>query len=96
MRTFGLNAVQNELQSHQKGVPPDVTVSHRHRPISVLFIHRDADVVDACQEELKKAGFGLTADVVLTIAQCTEQLRSHHYDLVIAEYPSPNWKGAEA
>ena len=96
MRTFGLTAVQNELQSHQKSVLPDATASHRHRPISVLFIHRDADVVDACQEELKKAGFGLSADLVLNIAQCTEQLRSHRYDMVIAEYPSPNWKGAEA
>jgi PAS domain-containing protein len=97
MRLFGSNAVQNEPQSQQKRVPPDsTTLSHRHRPISVLFIHRDADVVDACQEELKKAGFGLSADLVLTMAQCTEQLRSHRFDMVIAEYPSPNWKGAEA
>src|SRR5256885_9319946 len=94
---FGSNFVQNELQSHQKRVPPDTTTSsHRHRPISVLFIHRDADVVDACQEELKKAGFGLSADLVLTMAQCTEQLRSQRFDMVIAEYPSPNWNGAEA
>jgi diguanylate cyclase (GGDEF)-like protein/PAS domain S-box-containing protein len=52
-------------------------------------------VVHACQEELKK-GFGVSADLVLTIAQCTEQLRSRSYDLVIAEYPSPNWKGSQA
>ena len=96
MRTFGLTAVQNELPSHQKSLPPDAPASHRHRALSVLFIHRDAEVVDACQEQLKKAGFDLSGDLVLTIAQCTEQLRSHRYDMVIAEYPSPNWKGAEA
>ena len=96
MRTFGLTALQNELPSHQKSLPPDAPASHRHRALSVLFIHRDAEVVDACQEQLKKAGFDLSGDLVLTIAQCTEQLRSHRYDMVIAEYPSPNWKGAEA
>ena len=96
MREFTSNIVHNELQSEQKSVPLEGTASHRRRPLSVLFIHRDADVVDACQEELKKAGFGVSADLVLTIAQCTEQLRSHSYDVVIAEYPSPNWKGSQA
>jgi diguanylate cyclase (GGDEF)-like protein/PAS domain S-box-containing protein len=96
MRTPGSTAVQNELQSDQMSVPLDATASHRCRPINVLFFHRDADVVDACQEELKKAGFGVSADLVLTIAQCTEQLRSQPYDVVIAEYPSPKWKGPQA
>ena len=96
MRAFASNMVHNEIQLDQKSAPPETTVSHRRRPISVLFIHRDADVIDACQQELKKAGFGVNADLVLTIAQCTEQLRSHSYDMVIAEYPSPNWKGSQA
>jgi diguanylate cyclase (GGDEF)-like protein/PAS domain S-box-containing protein len=74
-----------------KGAAP-----HRRRPLSVLFIHRDADVVDSCLEELKKARFILSADFVLTLAQCTEQLRSQSYDVVVAEYPSPNWKGPQA
>jgi diguanylate cyclase (GGDEF)-like protein/PAS domain S-box-containing protein len=91
MRTFASNIVQSELQSDQQSVTP----SHRRRPIDVLFVHRDADVVDACQEELKKAGFDVSSDLVLTIAQCTEQLRSQTYDVVIAEYPSPDWKGSQ-
>jgi diguanylate cyclase (GGDEF)-like protein/PAS domain S-box-containing protein len=32
----------------------------------------------------------------LTLAQCTQQLRSQTYDVVVAEYPSPSWKGAQA
>jgi diguanylate cyclase (GGDEF)-like protein/PAS domain S-box-containing protein len=96
MRTFASNIVHSELQSDQESVNPGATPSHRRRPINVLFIHRDADVVDACQEELKKAGFGVSSELVLSIAQCTEQLRSQPYDVVIAEYPSPNWKGSQA
>jgi diguanylate cyclase (GGDEF)-like protein/PAS domain S-box-containing protein len=62
----------------------------------VLFIHREADVVDSCLEELKKAQFNVSADFVLTLAQCLEQLRSQTYDVVLAEYPSPSWKGPQA
>jgi diguanylate cyclase (GGDEF)-like protein/PAS domain S-box-containing protein len=90
------NLVQNEFQSDRKSRPLDSTASHRRRPLSVLFIHRDADVVDSCVEELKKARFTVSTDLVLTIAQCTRQLRSQTYDVVVAEYPSPNWKGSQA
>jgi diguanylate cyclase (GGDEF)-like protein/PAS domain S-box-containing protein len=95
-RAFASNIMHSELQSDQQSATLGVTPSHRRRPINVLFVHRDADVVDACQEELKKAGFDVSSDLVLTIAQCTEQLRSQRYDVVIAEYPSPNWKGSQA
>jgi diguanylate cyclase (GGDEF)-like protein len=90
------NVLQSEIQSDQKGIAVDSTASHRRRPLSVLFIHRDAEVVDSCVEELKKARFTVSADLVLTIAQCTQQLRSQTYDVVVAEYPSPNWKGSQA
>jgi len=96
IRDFTSNIVHNELQSDQRTASSESSGSYRRRPISVLFVHRDADAVDACQQELKKAGFGVAADLVLTIGQCTEQLRSHSYDIVIAEYPSPNWKGSQA
>jgi len=70
--------------------------THRSRPLRVLFVHRDAEVVDKCVQELMKARFIVSADVVLDLAQRTEQLRSHSYDAVIAEYPSPSWKGPQA
>ena len=87
------NLAQNEFQSARRSLRPESAASHRCRPLSVLFIHRDADVVDSCLEELKKARFTVSADLVLTLTQCTQQLRSQTYDVVVAEYPSPNWKG---
>jgi diguanylate cyclase (GGDEF)-like protein/PAS domain S-box-containing protein len=53
-------------------------------------------VIDNCLEELKKAQFTVSADFVLTLAQCAKQLRLQSYDVVVAEYPSPNWKGSQA
>src|ERR1041384_1549916 len=61
----------------------------------MLFIHRDADTVECCLQELKKAQFTVSADIALSLAQCTEQLRSQSYDVVVAEYPSPSWNGAQ-
>jgi diguanylate cyclase (GGDEF)-like protein/PAS domain S-box-containing protein len=87
---------QNQLQSDLASFRVEGTAPHRRRPIHVLFIHRDAEVVDDCLQELKKARFIVSADVVLTLAQCTEQLRFHSYDVVVAEYPSPSWKGSQA
>jgi diguanylate cyclase (GGDEF)-like protein/PAS domain S-box-containing protein len=90
------NLAQNELQSAQRSFRPQSAAAHRRRLLSVLFIHRDADVVDNCLEELKKAQFLVNSDFVLTLAQCTQQLRSQTYDVVVAEYPSPSWKGSQA
>jgi diguanylate cyclase (GGDEF)-like protein/PAS domain S-box-containing protein len=87
---------QNEIQIDRRSFRAEGTASHRRRPLSVLFIHRDAEIVDDCLEELKKAQFTINAYVVLNLAQCSEQLRTHSYDVVIAEYPSPSWRGSHA
>jgi diguanylate cyclase (GGDEF)-like protein/PAS domain S-box-containing protein len=90
------NPAQNEFQPARRSLRAEGASPHRRRRLSVLFVHRDADVVDSCLQELKKARFTVSADLVLTLAQCTQQLRSQTYDVVVAEYPSPNWKGSQS
>ena len=68
----------------------------RWQSLRVLFVHRDADEVDSCVQELKRAEFAVEADIVLTLGQCVEQLRKERFDLIVAEYPSPNWSGTQA
>ena len=87
---------QNEIQSDRRSGRTEKAAAHRRRPLRVLFIHRDADGVDCCVQELEKAQFTVGADIVLTLAQCAEQLRFESYDVVVAEYPSPSWKGPQA
>src|SRR5690349_12581784 len=67
---------QNNVQSDQKGFRPESTDSRISCPLRVLFIHRDADTVESCLQELKKAQFAVSADIALNLAQCAEQLRS--------------------
>jgi len=90
------NLAQNELQSDQRRGQPEGSASHRCRPLRVLFVHRDADTIDSCLEELKKGQYSVSADFVLNPAQCVERLRSQAYEVVIAEYPKPSWQGSQA
>ena len=87
---------KNELQGNAASFQSKGTASHRKREVRVLFVHRDAGVVDSCLQELKKARFIVSAEVVLTLAECAEQLAPGGYDVVLAEYPSPSWKGPRA
>jgi len=87
---------QNEFRSARRDFRLESSGAHRRRPLKVLFLHRDADVVDSCLEELKKAQFTISSDLVLTLAQCAQQLRQQTYDVVVAEYPSPMCKGSQA
>src|ERR1700731_3087820 len=73
--------------------PPDSAPSHRRRPLRVLFVHREAEVIDSCLQELKKGQFTITSDFVLNVAQLPPLQPSHFYDVVVVEYPSPGCKG---
>jgi diguanylate cyclase (GGDEF)-like protein len=90
------NLAWDDLQLDFETFRTEATPSHRRRPIRVLFVHRDAEVVHNCQQELERAQFIVTADVVLTLAQCAEQLHSHSYDVVVAEYPGPSSEESQA
>jgi diguanylate cyclase (GGDEF)-like protein/PAS domain S-box-containing protein len=65
-------------------------------PLRILFFHSNAANVEHCVQELRKAHFKVSADVVLTPKQFTERLKSKYYDVVLAEYPTPNWQGPRA
>ena len=65
----------------------------RRLPLRILFVHRDVADVEQCVQELKKAHFKVSADVVLTPDQFATRLKAKYFDVVLAEYPSPNWQG---
>ena len=56
------------------------------------------DAVDAerCEQVLLRALFNVSMDLVQTSEAFAEQLKSKVYDVVVAEYPAPNWQGTQA
>lgn len=91
-----VNLGQNESLAAQGRVCAESTLSHRCRPVSVLFVHRDAAAIDCCLQELGKGQFTVSSDSVLHLALCAEQLRSKSYDVVVVEYPCPSCNGSQA
>ena len=86
----------NGVQSDRRSFRSEGAASHRRRPLRVLFVHRDADAVDSCVQELEKAHFIVSSDSVLNLAHCAARLHSRSFDVVVAEYPNPSWKGSES
>jgi DNA-binding NtrC family response regulator len=80
---------QSEAQPVQGRVHTEGRPFHRSHSLSALFVHRDADAINACVRELEKGQFTVTSDFVLNVAQCAEQLQSRSYDVIVVEYPSP-------
>ena len=62
----------------------------------ILFVHSDAADVEHCVQELRRAHFKTSVDVVLTPEQFARRLKSKYYDVVLAEYPAPDWQGPHA
>src|SRR5580704_701834 len=86
----------NQLRANDQNGASRRGAAHRWQSLRVLFVHRDAEEVDSCVQELKRADFAVRADIVLTLGQCVEQLGKEPFDLIVAEYPSPNWNGSQA
>jgi len=73
-------------------VPALDALGRRQNLVRILFIHRSSADVEHCLHELKRARFTVSSDVVVTPEQFAERLRSELFDLVVTEYPSPNWQ----
>src|SRR5260370_12499564 len=62
----------------------------RHPPLHILFVHSHVAKVERCLQELEKVHFTVSAEIFGTPEKFSEGLRSHAYDLLVAEYPSPD------
>ncbi len=68
----------------------------RHLPLHTLFVHSHVAEVERCLQELNKMHFTVSAEIVRTPEEFSERLGSYSYDLVVAEYPSPDWRETQA
>src|SRR6267378_722204 len=68
----------------------------RHPSLHILFVHSQVAEVERCLQELHKVHFTFSAEIVGTPEEFSERLGSHAYDLVVAEYPGPDWQETQA
>src|SRR5580704_8285018 len=64
--------------------------------LRVLLVEDNPADVELELLTLQKDGFEVSADVVQTAEDFTERIRTASYDLILADYNLPQWKGTEA
>src|SRR6202451_217185 len=67
--------------------------ANRRLPLRILFVNKVIADVEHCVQELRRAHSKVSADVVLTPDQFATRLKAKFFDVVLAEYPAPNWQG---
>src|SRR6266853_412152 len=84
--------------THQARLKRDALCGYegRHPPLHILFAHSHAAEVERCLQELDRVHFTVSAEIVETPEEFSERLGKHAYDLIVAEYPSPNWQETQA
>jgi signal transduction histidine kinase len=64
--------------------------------LRVLLVENNPADVELELLTLRKDGFEVSADVVQTSEEFTERMRTNTYDLILADYNLPQWRGTEA
>src|SRR5882762_2225540 len=68
----------------------------RHPPLHILFVHSHIAEVERCLQEHNKVHFTVSPEIVVILEDFSERLVSLAYDLVVAEYPGPDWQETQA
>jgi diguanylate cyclase (GGDEF)-like protein/PAS domain S-box-containing protein len=91
-----LHLAQNELEQDHRRLTQRSLPTHRRRMIRLLIVDDDLANVELCLQELKRAQFAISADVVNTRPDFAERLRMKRYDVVLAAMSVPEWTGLQA
>src|ERR1700722_17381695 len=87
---------QQEANQRHRGLVQRTLPTHRRRMIRALIVEEDLADVELCLQELKRAQFAISADVVKTQADFIERLRVGPYDVVLATASVDGWTGLQA
>jgi DNA-binding NtrC family response regulator len=61
----------------------------------VLLVEDNPAEVELELLTLRKDGFEVSGDVAQTAEEFTERILTTHYDLILADYDQPKWRGTE-
>jgi signal transduction histidine kinase len=75
------------------GAPKNGSSQNRLRVLLIEDSPSDAEIEIA---ELRRAGFDVAGDVVDTREQVRERLKKNPYDIILADYSLPNFRGMDA
>ena len=88
-----LQAAQKEKNQWNRSLVQRSLATHRRRMIRALFISSDSADVELCLQELKRAQFAISADVIQTPKEFSIALHKQRYDVVLSDSILPEWTG---
>jgi signal transduction histidine kinase len=77
-------------------VGSDPESSTPDRSLRVLLVEDNASDAELVLRELRREGFDVISDIVQTIEEFTRQIRTNSYQIILADYNLPQWRGVEA
>jgi diguanylate cyclase (GGDEF)-like protein/PAS domain S-box-containing protein len=91
-----LQVDQQETHRGHRSLGQRSLPTHRRRMIRALIVDDDLADVELCLQELKRAQFAISADVVKTRADFIERLQMERYDVILADTAGAEWTGLQA
>jgi signal transduction histidine kinase len=64
--------------------------------LRVLLVEDNPADIELISATLRRNGFEVCGDVAQTAEEFSSRIRAAHYDLILADYNLPQWKGTEA
>ncbi|HEV2717096.1 MAG TPA: response regulator, partial [Terriglobales bacterium] len=74
----------------------NIRLAPAHGKLQVLLVEDNPSDIELVSRELRRSGFDLTLDVAQTEQEFLERVRSNSYQVVLADYNLPHWRGMEA
>jgi len=91
-----LQVAQQKTRKGHRDLGQQNLPTHRRRMIRALIVDDALADVELCLQELKRAQFAISADVVKTRADFIERLHQESYDVVLAASSVDGWTGLQA
>ena len=74
----------------------NIRLAPAHGKLRVLLVEDNPSDIELVSRELRRGGFDLTFEVAQTEQEFVERVRSNLYQVVLADYNLPQWRGMEA
>lgn len=90
------NFAPSETRREQRSFVAARLATYRRQILQILIADVCSAEVERSVQELKRAQFAVSADVVYSAKQFAERLQSQPYDVVLADCSMPGWTGMQA
>jgi signal transduction histidine kinase len=88
--------IKDRLLPSEPSLVPNDGSRNASPKLRVLMVEDDPGDVELILLILRKDGFDVTGDVAQTVDEFTLQIQTIGYDLILADYNLPQWRGTEA